>query len=351
MDGVKDFAACDETVSLCKIKPLKGFVNAVLRQITANKDTLELPRGDSAAALSVQLSVPTPLIAYLSKQYSVNEIRDIFYSNESPTYTIRCNSLKDIDQAAIIDQLQEDGCDVAVSPYVPNMLRINKLWSRKFTQLYQDGIISIQGEASALAASAINVRAGQKILDLCSAPGGKTMLMAEAMNNDGHIVAQDIHAHRVELIKEQAQRLGITCVECVVADGTIENEAYVNQFDAVLIDAPCTGLGVTNSKPEIKYRITEESIQKTCEIQQGLLSTAAKYVKKDGILVYSTCTVNKAENDWIIESFQQKNKSFEWEPFDYHENQPFRIHPAMVQTLTGRDGVDGFFIARLRKVK
>lgn len=351
MDGVKDFAACSETVKLCKVKPLKGFVNAVLRQVARNKATLTLPKGDSTDALSVQLSAPAFLIDYLKKQYRPDEIRDIFYSDASPIYTIRCNPLKKIDQEAIIEQIKTDGCDVSASDYIPNMLRVNKLWMPNFKKLYQDGVISIQGEASAMAATAIDAKPGQRILDLCSAPGGKTMMMAEMMNNTGKIVAQDIHSHRIELIKQQAKRLGIDCIAYVVADGTIENEAYIGQFDAVLIDAPCSGLGVTNNKPEIKYRVTEKSMQAIGSVQQALLKNAGKYVKEGGTLVYSTCTINKHENENMIKWFVQENLTFEWKPFDNLTNQPFQMHPAMIQTLPRRDKMDGFFVARLRKVK
>jgi 16S rRNA (cytosine967-C5)-methyltransferase len=201
-----------------------------------------------------------------------------------------------------------------------------------------------------LVSKILNPKAGDKILDICSAPGGKATHMAQIMNNRGLIVARDIHEHKLKLIHENANRLGINIIKTQKWDATKLDESQVNKYDKVLVDAPCSGFGIIRRKPELKYNKTSEDIENICELQLEILNIASKYVKAGGTLVYSTCTIEKMENDLVVEEFLGSNKNFIVE----------KIKDEMILELVGKKGfinlypnmgkTDGFFIAKLKKI-
>ena len=218
---------------------------------------------------------------------------------------------------------------------------------------YRQGLFSIQSESSMLAARALCARPGQSLLDACAAPGGKTAVLAEAMHGTGRVYAWDLHEHRVALIRAAAQRLGLDNVRPMQRDASMLREDLIQTMDGVLLDAPCSGTGVMLSKPDIKYRQSAESVEALTQTQGRLLDTCSQYVRPGGLLVYSTCSILPEENAERVRAFLESHPAFR--PAPLGELLPERLRPleqdGMVQLLAHRDGMDGFFIARMRRVE
>lgn len=202
-----------------------------------------------------------------------------------------------------------------------------------------------------LVAHVLNPQPADLILDVCSAPGGKTTHIAQLMKNQGHIIANDIHEHKIKLIKEMSVRLGITDVETNAADAREIGKQYSRQADRVLADVPCSGLGVLRRKVDARWRKTPEEIEKLPQLQYEILESAAQAVKTGGILVYSTCTVLKRENGNVVDRFLNEHKEFTLEPIDEFLPEKLRGRGKMLQLLPHLDHTDGFFIARLKKIQ
>ena len=202
-----------------------------------------------------------------------------------------------------------------------------------------------------LAAQAVGAKPGMQILDACAAPGGKTCLMAEQMKGSGRVFAWDVHPHRVELIRAAARRLGLENVRPAVHDARRVMESMELAMDAVLVDAPCSGLGVMADKPDIRFRVTEEELESLPPLQAQILDACARMVKVGGRLVYSTCTILPAENEEQVRSFLTRHPEFELETDEAWLPEALResMRGGMLQLLPSRDGVEGFFIARMRR--
>ena len=201
-----------------------------------------------------------------------------------------------------------------------------------------------------MAALAVGPKRGMQILDCCAAPGGKTCLMAEMMGGTGRVHAWELHAHRTDLIAAQAKRLGLENVRPMNRDAAKPRPDLEGTMDAVLLDAPCSGLGVMADKPDVKYRVTEESVRELVALQSQLLDTVAPYVKRGGTLVYSTCSVLKDENVRQAEAFLARHPEFELMPLPDTIPEAFRRHEGVgLQLLPDRDGVEGFYICRMRR--
>ena len=215
---------------------------------------------------------------------------------------------------------------------------------------YLSGNYSIQSGGSMLACLAMNVKRGQQILDCCAAPGGKTCYMAELMGGTGRIQAWDIHDHRVKLIEAQAQRLGLENIRPMVRDAAKKREDLYRTMDAVLLDAPCSGLGFMSQKPDLKLRVTEDSVRELTELQAGLLDTVCEYVKPGGTLVYSTCSILKEENEKQAADFLARHPDFEeTELPDTIPEMYRRMRKTGLQLLEYRDGMEGFYLIRMRR--
>jgi len=215
-----------------------------------------------------------------------------------------------------------------------------------------DGEFSIQGESSMLSAIAVNARPGMTVIDVCAAPGGKSALMCEMMKGTGRVHAWDVHPHRVDLLKAMGKRLKLDNLRAAVRDASVTKEEFHLSADAVLIDAPCSGVGVMTDKPDLKYRVTDESIDSLIETQKKILKASCQYVKRGGVLVYSTCSILPEENEKQVENFLFDHPEFKldtdagWVP----EALKDRFKGGMLSLLPDRDGVEGFFIARMRRV-
>jgi 16S rRNA (cytosine967-C5)-methyltransferase len=199
--------------------------------------------------------------------------------------------------------------------------------------IFKNGYCTVQGRSSMMSAELLSPEKGESVLDICAAPGGKTCYMAQLMNNSGKIVSCDIHGHRTELISKNAKRLGVTIAEPCVSDGTEYNESFADFFDKVLADVPCSGLGVISQKPDIKY--SKQSFDSLTDLQYNILYNAGRYVKKGGYIVYSTCTLNKAENEGVVERFLLSCKNFE------KDSECITVFPD--------EKHNGFFMCRLKR--
>ena len=353
LDKVPDSAAVNEGVKLCKeagMEPLSGFVNGVLRNLTRQKDEIAWPKREDGEAryISTLHSVPQWLTERLMKTYGSEMAEAICsYRTSQHDTPIRPNRMKLTDEA--FEQLLERKVWKAERAQVPHVWRIGNAMDIGSDTDYRKGLFSIQGESSVLAAEAVGVKRGMQVLDACAAPGGKAALMAEIMDGTGRVHAWDLHEHRVALIQAAAKRLQLENLRPMVRDAAVQRDELINTFDAVLLDAPCSGLGVMLEKPDVKYRQTPESVAALVETQKKLLDVLSQYVKKGGVLVYATCSILPEENSEQVAAFLATHKDFAVSPLPPAIPEKFRAQYGEngLQLFAHRDGLEGFFIARL----
>ena len=360
MDRVPDHAAVDEAVKQVRAfgrEQYTALVNGALRNLIRARDggTIEQPdRAVSAVRyLSIEHSVPELIVSRLIGAYGEEEAeRIISYRPREHWENIRPN-LMEMNDEQFEAYLDRRGWtwQKGVVPHSYRVLRAGDLPSDPD---YRRGLFSVQGASSMLSALALNPKSGTMVLDACAAPGGKAALLCELMQGTGRVYAYELHEHRVELIKNTARRLRLYNMRPVQMDATVLKEENVYGMDSVLLDAPCSGLGVMTSKPDLKYRLKDEKLEPIVEEQKKLLDTCCRYVKPGGTLVYSTCTLFKAENGDQIAAFLQRHPEFELIQDDGWL--PDKLKPlfegGMIQLLAHRDrGMEGFFIARLRRVR
>lgn len=344
MDKVPDSAAVNESVKLSrnnKCSFASSLVNAVLRKCALNG--LVFPKEtDAENHLSVKYSCPKWLIHKWLKEYGKEDTTEILKSSNGKIETvIRVNTLK-TDSKKLQTMLQNEGV-TCKDGYIENSLIIS-LEGRDVASLdsFKDGLFHVQDTASQLCAKAVCAEEGDTVFDLCSAPGGKTFTISQQMNDKGKIFAFDLYQQRVNLIAEGAHRLGIEIVNARKGDAAVFDES-LGLADKVLCDVPCSGLGIIRRKPEIKYK-EKESLEELPKIQLEILKNGSKYVKKGGRLVYSTCTLSKAENEDVCEAFLSGNKSFvAVRPLPEVSDDNF------VTLMPHKNGSDGFFIAAFEK--
>ncbi len=351
-DRVPDSAAVNEAVKLTHELRLDGFsgmVNAVLRRLVDNKAGIQWPeRSEGTRYLSVMYSLPEWLAQQLTADYGAEEAERVAaYRTEKHSITVRPTHGREKEFEACLQKKVWEH-ETAV---MPGAYRIYGAMQIARDSDYLGGIFSIQGEGSMLAAEAVGVRHGMNVLDCCAAPGGKTAYMAERMDGTGRVYAWDLHAHRVELIRAAMRRLHLDNVRLAARDATAMREELAGSMDAVLLDAPCSGLGVMDDKPDVKYRHSPEGIAALCATQQKLLETCCRYVKPGGVLVYSTCSILKDENERQIARFLKEHDEFAIDALPETIPASLRAHctPYGLQLLPSRDGVEGFFVARMKR--
>jgi len=355
LDKVPDSAAVNEGVKLSKeagMEPLSGFVNGVLRNLSRQKEELPWPKREENEAryLSILHSVPEWLVERLIQAYGAEMAESICsYRTEQHFTPVRPNRLVLTDES--FEQILSRKIWTAERGQAPHVWRIGGAVDIGGDTDYRKGLFSIQGESSILAAEAVGVKRGMQVLDACAAPGGKAALMAEIMDGTGRVQAWDIHEHRVALIQAVAKRLHLENLRPIVRDAAQYREDIRETFDAVLLDAPCSGLGVMLEKPDVKYRQTPETVSALVETQKKLLDTCCSYVKKDGVLVYATCSILPEENEEQITSFLENHPEFELAPLPDTIPEKFRLlyGDKGLQLYAHRDGLEGFFIARLHR--
>lgn len=337
MDSVPEYAAVNESVVLSKkyCKGRSGFINGVLRGYLTKKDELTLPDPDEDLVkyLSVKYSYEPWIVELWLEDYDADFVEELLKAgNETPDTTIRFNWMK-IMKKDLMAKLEENGFEVEEGRLCQNALYV-KGSGLLDTGMYKQGLFSVQDESSMLVAEKLDPKHGDLVLDMCAAPGGKTMAIAERMNNTGKILASDIYRRKLNIIDREADRLGMKNVETRSWDATRVDSSLIGKADKVLVDAPCSGLGVVRRKPEIKYKAKSQETGALPRKQLAILSAASKYVKVGGTLLYSTCTINPYENQRVVDDFLKKNPNFEVEE--------------MTQLLPNKDNTDGFFICVMK---
>lgn len=355
LDRIPDRAAIHEAVEIAKKRGhrgIAGFVNGVLRNIQRNGLPSLDKIKDPYEKLAIETSHPLWLVKRWAGQFGFEKTKKMCEMNLiAPLQTARVNLTK-ISRNEAVHKLQAEGCQVEESVLIPEGLKVlegNVAHSNSF----KEGLITIQDESSMIVAYALGIEGGETVLDACAAPGGKSTHIGEKLNNGGKVTALDIHKHKVKLIIENAERLGLTNIEAKILDSRMAGEHFAKEsFDRILVDAPCSGFGVMRRKPDLKYTKTEEDIKQLSAIQLDILESVAPLLKKGGILVYSTCTVDKEENDLTVEKFLQRNEDFAGDT-TLADRLPERIRPFVegfrLQIFPQDFGSDGFYIACLRK--
>ncbi|MGZ4031479.1 MAG: 16S rRNA (cytosine(967)-C(5))-methyltransferase RsmB [Tumebacillaceae bacterium] len=355
LERVPAFAAINEAVEIAKrrSKGASGFVNGVLRSVLRNKETAKLPDRDKQWVRHVAMlySHPEWLVKLWEKTYG-REMTEALCAanNERPVLTLRVNSYR-ITRDELLAELAEQGIGAHPSEVSPFGVLLEE--GLDITQLpaFKDGLCTVQDESSMLVAQALAPEPGMRVLDCCAAPGGKTTHLAELMNDRGEVVAVDIHDHKVELIENIASRLGLSSIRTMAGDirDVVED---AGTFDCVLLDAPCSGLGVIRRKPDLKWNKLPGDITEITAIQRELLDTVASHVRPGGVLVYSTCTVIPEENELMVRDFLARHPEFAGEslaPYLPDTVMQSGEDDYFIQLFPQQFNSDGFFIARLRR--
>lgn len=350
---IPESAAVNETVRLAGKVTHPGnkrFINAILRNYLRKKDLLAFPdkSNDFETYLSVVYNVPLWLvhrwIAFWGKERT-ESILSAF--DQTPSLYVRSNPLK-IEEGAIEKAFGEKEIGYEKVPGFPGVFQITQSNDSLFSYFIKKGWIYIQSLSSMIPAYVMNPQPGERILDMCAAPGSKTTQMAVMMRNTGSIDAWDLYPHKIRLIEENAHNLDISIIQGMAQDGTIPVEGKDAFYDKVLLDAPCSGLGVLGHKPEIRWRRDETLLKEFPLLQEKLIEQGATYVKKNGILVYSTCTLESAENERVVDAFLKTHKEFTLEDFTIEGIG--KSAEGMMTLWPDQQGSDGFFIAKMRKL-
>lgn len=339
MERVPDSAACDEAVKLCNKrsrKELSGFVNAVLRKLSENKENALCfdDITDKVLRLSVKYSVPEHLVAMFIKEQTEPETLLQGLTEERPTVVRITDEEK---ESELLKRFDEAGIEYIKSPLVEHAFRLKGFHGVSELPGFSEGLVYIQDESSMICVrEAIkDTPEAPTVIDVCAAPGGKTMYLAELLKGQGSIQSFDVSEEKVELLRENTERLGYSNITCGVQDGSEYREDLKETADIVICDVPCSGLGVISRKSDIKYNVTNEGMAELCNLQKKIAVNAADYVKKGGVMIYSTCTIHKAENQKAVKYILSNRPEF---VLEYEK-----------QLRPDKDDTDGFYIARLRK--
>ena len=356
MERVPDGAACNETVNIVKKRgfgSLSGFTNGVLRNIAKNREAVLFPDENTnpAAYLETVYSHPQWLVKMWLSQYPYSFVKELCAKNNTPPdVTVVVNCLKS-SPSQVKKELEEAGVHVKDGKYCPQALHLTNTADLSKNSSFLNGDFYIQDESSMLAVMALDARPGEKVLDVCAAPGGKALFIGQRMQNQGFLLARDIYPHKLELMEENKARLGVSVMKTQLWDAEEQDQSYRQYFDRVLVDAPCSGLGLIRKKPDIRYAKTGEDIDKLLEIQKQILQASWDYVKPGGVLVYSTCTICRKENIGMIQWFLERY------PYILEDLTPYlgenldceTEKDGYVQLFPHIHQTDGFFIARLRR--
>lgn len=356
MDSVPDSAVCNEAVKLARKKgfqQLGGFVNGVLRNLARHIREIKYPEMETqpALALSVRYSVPEWIVSIWIKRWGEERTERILSAfEERRPLNIRVNQER-ITGSELKERLEKRGIKVTEVDSLPGALGIEGYDYLAGLPEFQEGLFQVQDLSSMLAVEAAGVKKGDYCIDVCAAPGGKTVYMAEKAGADGCVDARDLTEYKAELIRENCRRLGLSNTGVSVKDACVKDEASVGKADVVLADLPCSGLGVIGKKTDIRYRMSQEQQGELAKLQREILDTVQSYVKPGGTLLYSTCTINPEENEenaeWFLENYPFEAVSLETcLPEKYAGETGAKGY---VQLLPDVHGCDGFFIAKFRR--
>ena len=357
MDSVPNSAACNEAVKLAVKKGfsnLKGFVNGVLRNIDRNLDKITYPdETNFVEYLHVKYSMPQWILDQWLVEYDQETVETMLqdFQKEKPT-TIRCN-LNNTTKEELIDVLKQEGVQVKEHPYLPCALEI---WGYDYLadlESFQKGAFYVQDISSMLVSHIANPKEGDMVLDVCAAPGGKALHMAELLRGTGHVEARDLTDYKGDLIRDNIDRTGVRNMDAVKWDATVTDENMLEKVDVLVADLPCSGLGVLGKKTDLKYKMSAQTQEDLVDLQRNILSTVQAYVKPGGTLIYSTCTIHKEENEgnvhWFLEQFPEYELVLLKDSL-CQELQESVKEEGCLQLLPGIHESDGFFIAKFKKV-
>lgn len=347
MHSIPDFAAVNETVKLARSKGEKSFVNGVLRHAAKNKDSLPMPdeQKNYRRYLSVKYSFPLAIVKHLDALYGREATESIlnFYNTEKYT-DITVNTLK-ITVNDYIKELSAVGITAEQNELSENSVRIPASVNPERLPGFDKGYFFVQDRASAICSEVICAKENELIIDVCSAPGGKSLASAVLSADKADIRSFDLHESKLSLIEESANRLGLTSISVSQRDATTPDVALIGTADKVICDAPCSGLGVLGKKPDLRYKDLDSAFELPA-LQLQILTASAKYVKHGGVLVYSTCTLNPEENEKVVSKFLENNPDFELTPFKLGDTEH---KDGMLTLLPHLNHTDGFFIAKITR--
>jgi 16S rRNA (cytosine967-C5)-methyltransferase len=335
------------------IKRLRGqkvadLVNAILRNIIRNLDNIRYPdpEEDKIRHLAVIESHPVWMTKRWVDRYGYDETKLLMEANNAiPDLALRVNRLK-VDINYFYSLLDKNQIQYTRSKYIDQFIRVQHMAGIGSSELFQQGFFAVQDESAGVTVLLLDPKPGERVIDLCSAPGGKTTFIGEFMKNSGEIIAVDRYETRLNLVKDACQRLGVTNVHVIAEDGA---NIEIPPADKVLVDAPCSGLGVLSKKPDAKWQRDPDDIPKLVNLQKNLLENAAKLVKSGGVLVYSTCTIEPEENFELINGFLVQHLEFSIEPADKYIHKDLVGSQGQVETFQHKHGMDGSFSVRLKK--
>jgi 16S rRNA (cytosine967-C5)-methyltransferase len=331
-----EYAAVGESVALAKsVKPqMTGFVNAVLRALASGKDTIRYPQGENVKALSIETSYPEWICDKYIRDFGFEFAQALLSNRDAGGTAVRLNTLK-ADSAALEAEMDKLGLEY-IKGSVSDAYTVQGLADIENLNIYRDGWIAVQSQSAMRAVLAAVPQPGEKLLDACAAPGGKSAYAAALAGNRLHITAWDVHPHRVEMTSRNYVRLGVSNAEVTLHDASVYAPEYAETFDCVIVDAPCSAMGLMTGSPDIRYSRKLEDIAALAEKQYAILSTCARYVKPGGRLAYFTCSINREENEAVTGRFLKDNAAFAY------IEKPLTLYPH-------ESGSDGFYIAVMKR--
>lgn len=348
MDRIPDAAVCSEAVKLAgrrRLQGLKGFVNGVLRTAARRRDEFVFTDWQR------KYSMPDWLITRWKAQYGAAVTEQILkaFLEDTPT-SVRCN----LDRASaqtVRESLERQGVTVTDSPLLSHAFLISGYDYLERLEAFENGWIQVQDASSALVGEAADPRPGELVLDVCGAPGGKSLHIADKLKGTGRVIVRDLTEAKIRLVEENIARTGFTNIEAEVWDARVADPRYEEKADLVIADLPCSGLGIIGKKPDIKYQVTERRLADLAVLQREILAAASRYVKPGGRLIYSTCTINRQENedqrDWFLAHFPFRPHSLLGRLGEGVREETLK--DGYVQLLPGKYPCDGFFIAAFEK--
>ena len=354
MDSVPDSAVCNEAVKLAVKKgfgTLKGFVNGVLRNTARNLDQVKYP-SEQKAALSVAYSMPEWILNLWLEEYDINTVERMLadFQKEKPV-TIRLNTSRILPED-LEARLRQEGVKAVRHPYLPYAYLMTGYDHLGELESFREGLFAVQDISSMLVGEIADPQEGDDIIDVCAAPGGKSIHLADKLNGTGHVRARDLTEYKVQLIRENIDRMQFKNISAEVMDAAVPDEASFQKADIVIADLPCSGLGVLGRKTDLKYKTTASQAEELVLLQRQILDVVWQYVKPGGTLIYSTCTVNKAENIENVHWFLEKHPNFALLPVQdslCDELKDSVTKQGCLQLLPGIHESDGFFIAKLQR--
>lgn len=354
LDKIPEFAAVNESVEIAKKKKGIGvskFINAVLRNYIRSKDMDFIKNSsDLIKKLCYEYSFEPWMVKLLVQQYGSDIAEKILSGlNEVALVSVRVNLMKE-SYDNVFNELLKQNFNIEKGYVNKEAIIISKGGSIEQNELFKNGFITVQDESAMLVASSMDISNDMIIYDLCSAPGGKTTHICEILNNTGKVKAFDLHDNKLRFIENNAKRLGIKNLNCSKMDARVYNSEYAEKADRVLIDVPCSGLGIIKKKPEIKWHKSLKDLQNLINTQKSIMINAAKYVKQGGYLIYSTCTLNSEENEKNIKWFLDNNNKYKVEPLYFGNYDNIIYSKEGWVTIIPNKYMDGFFICKLREI-